>query len=148
MSLGNSRVAYDSASLGFKNDGTLYTGTVSIATSLTAGQQLITNGTPITVAQNAEFCLFFANYTEYYDVLYSTGVGNQWYPVNVGALGSAGCTVTAPSGSAGPLNFNIVPLITNGTITVQVIQNNPYPNSITISPQTVSFAFAEYSLAD
>jgi hypothetical protein len=147
MSLGQSRIDYDSGSMGFKNDGNIYTGSIDIPTSLASGEKRVVTSAPLTIAAQPEFCLFFAKFTEYYDVLYATGVGAQWYPLNVGAQFAAGLSVTAPAGSAGPLNYGINPLLNGTSVSVQLTIINPYSNAITIAPQTINWAFVGYSLA-
>lgn len=146
MSIDYTKVDYHSDLAGFKNDGVLYTGTIDIPTSLTAGEKKIVSATPITIATSPEFCMFFAKFQDYTDLTFS-GTGAQWYPGFVGATANVGCTVTAPVGSAGPLNISINPVINGTTVTVQVWVNNPYSNSITIAAQSIPWAFVEFSLA-
>jgi len=141
-----SKLQYHSSLAGYKNDGKLYTDSITLPTSMTASQQLITSSSPITIATSPEFCLFFAKFQDFTDLTFGVGAA-QWYPTFVGATNNGGCTITAPSGSAGPLNFSINPVINGTTVTVEVLINNPYSNSITIAAQTIPFAFAEYSLA-
>jgi hypothetical protein len=133
----------------YKNDSIVHTGSITLPTTLTAGQNSLTTVTvSLDIAPN--FSQFFAYFTEYLDLTtYPNGVYGDphWYPVDAASSGACGVWVTAPAGNVGsPLTVNINPVIVGTTIQVQAVIFNPYSNSVTLAPLTVPFAFTQYSL--
>lgn len=145
MSIDLSKVQFASTYNSFKNDGLLYTGSISFPTSLTAAQQY-TATTTISTLVNPQFSKFYANFLEIVDAINSVG-SPQWYDATI-AANSVAILVTGPPGEAGWINCGVYPIISGNEIVVTASIFNPYPVSITLQPLTVSFAFFEYTLAD
>lgn len=138
-------VIFSSENNSFKNDGDIYTGSISFPTSLTSGQLSVTT-TAVNLGEVVQFSKFYAYFQEYLDAT----VGNlpQWYPANVGGQFSVGIYVNSPSPNAGWINCGIYPVIFGDQILVTAAVQNPYSNSISLNSLNVPFAFIEYTLAD
>lgn len=134
----------------YKNDSVVHIGSITLPTSLTAGQSSLTTMTVgLDIAPN--FSQFFAKFTEAFNLTqFSNGIyGNpQWYPIDAAASGACGVWVTAPGPEQSVLTANINPVIIGNTIQVQALIFNPYNTTITLGPLTVPFAFTQYSLAN
>ena len=139
-----SKVIYSSNNNSFKNDGTIYTGSVTFPTSLTSGQNSITT-TTINISSFPQFSKFYANFKEEADCVYSTG-SVQWYDEIVSA-GSIGIHVnTAPH--VGYINCSLYPVILTNTVLITASVQNPYNVTIGLDSLTVPYAFIEYTLAN
>jgi hypothetical protein len=145
MGVDLSKVQFASTYNAFKNNNTLYTGSISFPTSLTSGQQSITTqAVPISVSP--QFSKFYANFWEVVDRISSTSSA-QWYEAPISAY-SVGIQVTAPAPNVGVINCGVYPVLIGNQMLVTAQVNNPYSNGITLGALTVPYAFIEYTLAN
>jgi hypothetical protein len=150
MSINLDKVILASPYNSFKNDSVIHTGSITLPTSLTAGQ-ISTTSVDVPLDVSPVFSEFLAYFTEALDLTtYANGTyGNpQWYPGILSASGGVGVWVTAPGGNQGVLTAIVNPIIVGNKITVQAVITNPYSNGITLGALTVPFAFTQYSLAN
>lgn len=151
MTVDLSKLIYESNYEAFKNDFNIYKGSISIATSLPIHAN-VTATSSLIIQESPQFSMFYAFFQEYFDTLQQVSVGSgfnaaQWYGVEVGAFYSVGTVI--PTGThAGPLNAALYPIINGNTITVNLVQNNPYADAITLTAQTIQYAYIEYTLAN
>jgi hypothetical protein len=143
-----SKLQYYSGANSFKNDGTLYSGTMTFPTSIPSHSFVVTTHTE-TLAETPQFSMMYAYFQEYLDHA-QQDIGSsefnaaQWYQTSVNT--KIGLTVTAPSGSAGPLDALIYPVINGTTLTVTGLVNNPYGDAITITALDVPWRFISYTM--
>lgn len=143
MTVDLSKVVFYSGANAFKNDGTVYTGSLTFPTSLTSGQ-LGAVTTSFTLSSAPQFSKFFANFVETVDAMNSKPA--QWYDEEL--CYSVGIYINSPSIYANWYAAFIYPIINGNTVTVRLEFQNPYGTSITLNPLTVPFAFVEYTLAN
>lgn len=151
MSVDRSKLIFYSADDAFKN-ATVSSGSISLPTSLTAGQTA-TITTTVSLPDSPLFVDFFANFLEEQEAisLYITGAGTtpkRWYSENVSGNFGIGLHVNSPSSNVGWISAGLYPEINGSTATVTAVAFNPYSNTITLDPVTVDFAFVEYMFAN
>lgn len=141
------KVQYSSEANSFKNDSTIYSGTLNFPTTCVPGVNTVSSS--VTLTSSPVFSVLYAFFQESMDTLQQSLVGSgynaaQWYLASVDV--GVGLTVTAPSAHAGVLSGQIYPQINGDTVTVVGLLNNPYDVNITLSALSVPWAFIEYTL--
>lgn len=144
------KVQFTSEANSFKNDGAIYTGTLTFVTSIPSGSFQVVSHTE-TLSSSPQFSMLYGYYQEYMDTLqqYSIGSGYntaQWYDANVN--NKIGFVVTAPAPNAGPLDGLLYPVINGNQVTINAIVNNPYASTITLQALSIPWAFIIYTLTN
>lgn len=144
------KVQFSSEANAFKNDGTIYTGTLNFPTSI-AGNTTVTVSQTVALTSAPQFSLLFAYFQDYMDTLqqyfYGSGYSGQaWYPGTVD--NKVGLVATAPAPQAGPVVALIYPVINGNTVTVTGIVPNPYSVTITLTALSVPWSFIEYTMTN
>ena len=151
MSVDLSKLITNSPNNSFKNDGTIYTGTIAFPTSCASGTSA-TSTYSFTLNDTPQFSKFFAYFRETTDAITAyvggSSNGTLWYDQNTAVNQGVGITVTSPAPSAGVISASLYPIINGNTITITAEVWNPYSSTISISPLSVPFAFIEYTLAN
>jgi hypothetical protein len=144
-----SKLQYYSDANSFKNDGVLYTGTLTFPTSIDSGS-FVTTTQSFSLSSAPQFSMLYAFYQEFFDAFQQFNVGSgyntaQWYQASVdNKIG-----VTIPSGThAGVIEATIYPVINGNNVTVTGLINNPYTAAITINALSIPWAFCEYTLTN
>jgi hypothetical protein len=150
MTIDLDKVSFSSAHNAYKNDDQVYSGTITLPTSLLASASSTTTST-FSVATPPVFSEFYAQFTEVLDLLqYAVGTyGNpQWYSIDFAATGDIGIWVTAPGPFQSVITANLIPVINGTSISVQATITNPYSTNITLGALSIPFRFVTYSLAN
>lgn len=150
MSVDLDKVVFASSYNAFKNNGTVYTGTIVTPGSLTGGQ-LYTGTSTFSIVESPVFSAFYGYYTELLDlsvVTIGTYSNQQWYPIDVGAFSGAGVWITAPAPQIGVLGCTLYPTISGSVVTVNLIIRNPYGIGVTLAATSYPYAFTIFTLAN
>lgn len=144
------KVQFASQANAFKNDGFIYGGSIDTTTSIASGSFHVSSQS-FDLPTQPVFSQLYGYFQEYVDTFqqYYTGSGyqtEQWW--NASVNNKIGFVVTAPGPQAGPLDGIIYPVINGNTITVNVLINNPYAATITITAQTIEYAFITYTMTN
>jgi hypothetical protein len=150
MSVDLSKAQFSSTANSFKNNGTLYSGSVVFPTSIASGSFSQSSQT-VTLDAAPEFSMLYAYFQDFSDSFQQFLVGSgyntaQWYQSTVNT--KAGVVVTAPAPQAGVLQALIYPVINGNTVTVIGLINNPYSVAITLQALTVPWRFIIYTMTN
>lgn len=143
-------VQFSSEANSFKNDSIVYTGTLTLPTSVPAGSTGIAFAN-FTLSAVPQFSQLYAFFQELTDGIQQDTVGSgyntaQWYD---GSLNNKlAVRVTAPVGSTGVFGGLVYPIINGTQVQVQAIYSNSASSTVTLAPLTIPFAFIEYTLTN
>jgi hypothetical protein len=145
-----SKVQFTSAVNSFKNDGAVYTGSLTLSASIPS-HSFLTASTTVTVDTPPQFSLLYGYFQDLDDAIqqYIYGTGYEtahWYQAGVNNRFSV--MVTSPAPNVGPLDGLLYPVINGNQVTITALVNNPYASTITYTALTIPFAFINYSLTN